>query len=204
MSMSTDSTMNPCVLTGTNCTASITTPQFVDTSKCLCALEPSQASADSTTELWNCIGNVSDSGDSTGKWWYTLNSNSNLEGFTESIDSANDPPDLGKAYVLMDDGSGGLNYVVYKETRVDDGCTAKNDTQASSQYYGKRLGDSNSTESTSSGTSSSQSMTTVLPTPTATPLGSSSPANSKAASTNGATLKTFMLLGLCMSTFLLR
>ena len=203
--MSTDPTANTCILTGTNCTTSISSPQFVDTAHCLCALEPSRASADSTTELWNCIGNPSDSDDNTGKWWYSLNSNSNLEGFAETTNSANDPPDLAKAYVLMDDGSGELSYMVYNGTGMDDGCTAKNDTQASAQYYGKRLGASNSTGATSTGTAistSRQSMTVFL-TPTITPLGSSA-AKINAVPTNGAALKTTLILGLCVSTFLLR
>ena len=106
--------------------------------------------------------------------------------------------------MLVDDGSGGLSYVLYEGTGMDEGCTAKNDTQASAQYYGKRLGGSNSTGSASTGRSSSQSMTTVLPTPTATSLGSSPPAKYNAAFTNGATSKTLVLLGLCITAFLLR
>ncbi len=207
--MSTNSMIDRCILTGINCTTSITTPQFIDTSHCLCALEPSHASTDSTTELWRCIGNASDDGTAsgnTGKWWYTLNANSNLEGFSEPLNSAKDPPDLGKAYVLVDEGDGDLNYVMYNGTgaeMVDEGCTAKNDTKASAQYYGKREGaaSSNSTRSTSTASPSqaSQSLTTALPTPTATPLVSNSPTSTS--STNEASLRTVLLVGLCFSTF---
>lgn len=214
--MSTNSMTDHCILTGINCTISITTPQFIDTFHCLCALEPSRASTDSTTELWRCIGNATDegtAGGNTGKWWHTVNANSNLEGFTEPLNSASDPPDLGKAYMLADDGDGGTSYAEYNGTGpevVDEGCTAKNDTQASAQYYGKRerAASANSTGSTSTATSTNTSpshggpsSTTVLPTPTATPLVSSSPTQTDTASANGVSLNTVLLFGLCFSTY---
>lgn len=118
--------------------------------------------------------------------------------------------------MLADGGDGESNYVVYNGTgveTVDEGCTAKNDTQASAQYYKKREGAaaaSHSTGSISTTTSietspsqSSQASTTVLPTPTATPLVSSSPTQTNAASAHGVSLKTFLLYGLCFSTYAL-
>ena len=213
--MSTNSMTDRCILTGTNCTTSLTTPQFIDTFHCLCALEPSRASTDSTADLWRCIGNTTDNGTAggnTGKWWYTVNANSNLEGFGEPLNSASDPPDLGKAYMLADGGDGELSYVVYNGTgveMVDEGCTAKNDTKASTQYYGKReAAASHSTGSTSTATSinaspsqSSQSSTTALPIPTATPLVSSSPTQSGTSPANRVPLSTLLLYGLCFSAY---
>ena len=208
--MSTDSVTTSCILTGSNCTTSTTTPQFIDTSHCLCALGPSRASADSTTELWRCVGNASDdsvASGTSGKWWYTLNANSNLEGFSEPMNSAMNPPDVGKAYMLVDDGDGGSNYVEFNGTGVDEGCTARNDTQASTHYYGIRQGASNSTGAVSTATPSNasspqggQSLTTALPTPTVTPLPSSAPKQANASSRKEGALKTGLLLGLCLSS----
>lgn len=130
------------------------------------------------------------------------------------MNSAMDPPDLVKAYVLVDDGDGGLSYVVFNGTGMDEGCTAKNDTQVSTQYYGIRQGASNSTGGVSTATPSNalpsqggQSSTTVLPTPTVTPLPSSSPKQTNASSGNAGALKTALLFGMCLSSmasFLLR
>ena len=119
-----------------------TTPQFIDTASCRCALQDGEELNPidgNSTEAWRCIGNSTENiyQGSNGKWFLPINPplSSDLD---ESLSWGGNPPDTESPYIdISSDGS----LVPYDMTAVsqlslvDQACTGKNDTKQSSQYY---------------------------------------------------------------------
>lgn len=179
--------------------SSTNVPSFIDTAACLCGLLNQKSSLPvngEQIEMWRCIGDASANINSggNGKWYNTSLPSQELSGINKPQNWGDNPPDLSQAYVLEDHngmalyaklGSGGSPDLIGKDV----GCTGKNDTMASTMYYAKGNGTSNSTMMTSSSSSASgMSSSSSSPASSATGMATSgSVTTTSGASTSAAT-----------------